>query len=337
MPARRPPSRRAPAGFLIVGEDSYLRSLLREEIVSARVPPEAREAAVTSYSLADTPLEEVLARALVRPLFCPCQVLVVTEADRLGEEQVARLEEYWKAPTDFTVLIFEAPALDRRTRAARLLLERCQVHTADSPADSEAVEAALDFAREAGVKMRREVAEELVFVLGTDQGRLRSELQKLASYAGRDPEVTSDAVAAVVSPARKFRVFELADLIAEGRRAEALQRLRRLLETGENPVGVVGLLAWLYRQLLQARALPAGGSAWKASEALRAPRARAETLVRRARQFRPEELRGAFAALLEADVALKSSPPDPVAVVEALLVRLTPVRVHPERAARAGR
>lgn len=324
--ATRRASQRLPLGHLIVGEDAHLRSLAREEIVTAHVPAEARELAVTHYSLDETPFEEVLGRISVRPLFSPYQVLVLTAVEALDDRQLARLEEYWKAPADFTVLVFEAERLDRRTRAARLLRERCQLHAADSPNDTAAVAAAQKFAHEAGMVLNREVAEELVFVLGTDQGRLRAELKKLRAYLGKGGRVSSSDLAALVSPARQFSVFELADLLAERRRGEALMRLRRLLEAGENPMGIVGLLGWLYRQLLQAQTLPRGTPAWKAAQTLRAPRTQIEGLLRQARKFRPEELRGAFAALLEADVALKSSPPDAAAILETLVMRLTPPR-----------
>ncbi|OFV83204.1 MAG: DNA polymerase III subunit delta [Acidobacteria bacterium RIFCSPHIGHO2_12_FULL_67_30] len=320
------PRRSSHPVHLILGEDAYLREVLREQIISARVPAEARAMAVARFSLEETPLAEVLAQAATPALFSPAQVFILHGAEALDDEQLARLEDYLESPPEHAVLVFEADKLDRRTRAARLLLERCQVHAADSPDDSGAIQAAEEIARQHGLTLPREVAEELVFVLGTNQGRLRSELEKLGAYVGGRGEVTSADVAAVVSPARQFSVFEMADLLAERRRADALVRLRRLVETGESPVGIVGLLAWLYRQLFQARALPRGTPAWKAAQALHAPRTRVEELLRHAHKFEPDELRQGMAALLDADVALKSSPPDALAVLETLVVRLTPPR-----------
>lgn len=319
---RRPP----PPVHLIVGEDAYLREVLRGHIIAARVPAEARAMAVARFSLEETPLAEVLARAATPALFSPVQVFVLDGVEAVDDEQLERLEEYLEAAPAHAVLIFEAEKLDRRTRPARLLLERCQVHAADPPDDRGAVQAAEELARRRGLALSRDVAEELVFVLGTNQCRLRAELEKLGAYVGGRGEVTSADVAAVVSPARQFSVFEMADLLAERRRADALVRLRRLVEAGESPVGIVGLLAWLYRQLIQARVLPRGTPAGKAAQVLRAPRARVEELLRHAHKFPLEELRQGLAALLAADVALKSSPPDSLAVLETLVVRLTPPR-----------
>src|SRR3972149_5817516 len=230
-PPRRPPT---PA-HLIVGEDSWRREVLREQIISARVPAEARAMAVARFSLEETPLAEVLAQAATPALFSPAQVFILHGAEALDDEQLARLEDYLESPPEHAVLVFEADKLDRRTRAARLLLERCQVHAADSPDDSGAVRAAEELARQRGLVLPRPVAEELVFVLGTNQGRLRAELEKLRTYVGGRGEVTSADVAAVVSPARQFTVFEMAGLLAERRRADALGRLRGRGGAGGRP------------------------------------------------------------------------------------------------------
>lgn len=324
MVARRRPS--TSPGYLIVGEDSYLRTRSRDEIIREHVPEEGREFAVARFSLDRTSLEDVLCQAGMRPMLSPRQVLVVSDADALKEESLPQLEEYFSSPADFTVLIFEAAALDGRRRSTKLLVNNLQVIEADSPADGEAVRGVERFARELGLQLASETAEELVLLLGTDQGRLRMEMEKLRTYVGKSGRVSSADLSAVVSAARRFQVFDLVDLLAANQRAEALALLRQLLAAGESPIGIVGLLAWLYRQLLQARSLPRTTPVWRAARVLRAPRSRVESLLRQAHRFSPAQLRAAFAVLLEADVTLKSSAANPEAILETTLVRLIPGR-----------
>src|SRR3989338_7094609 len=57
------PRRSSHPVHLILGEDAYLREVLREQIISARVPAEARAMAVARFSLEETPLAEGLAQA----------------------------------------------------------------------------------------------------------------------------------------------------------------------------------------------------------------------------------------------------------------------------------
>jgi len=309
---------------LIVGEDAYLRLQYREEIVAANVPAEARDFAVARFSLKQSSLEEVLSQARILPMLSPRQVMVVTEVDTLAETEIRALEEYLEAPVESTILVFEAAKLDGRTRVARLLLDRCKLHDAESPADDATLErVALSMAKEVGVQLDREAVEDLVFAVGNDQGTLHAELEKLHAYVGPQAPVGPSDVAAVVTAARRFSIFDLADLLADRRRAQALARLHRLLEAGENAIGIVGLLAWLYRQLLIAQAMPRNTPTEIAHRVIRAPRQKVGLLLRQARRFSRRELSAGLCALQEADVSLKSSPPNPAAVLEMLIVRLT--------------
>lgn len=322
MGARSRPRRSAGAAHLILGEDSYLRQQAREELLRG-VPDEARAFAVREFSLARADLEEVQRAATTPTLLSPRQVLLLRDAERVGEEELEQLGDLIDSLPDFTLLIFEEEKLDRRTRVYQLLSKKCELHEAESPHDAEAVRRVEKMAGDLGLRLGRQRAAELVFAVGTDLGRLQSEVEKLRAFVGAERNVESDDLVAVVISARQFSVFDLVDLLAERRRATALARLRRLLDQGQSPIGIVGLLTWLYRQLLTVQALPSGAPSWKVRSQVRAPGERVEQLLRVARKFRREELREAFAALADADLSLKSSAPDPRAVVELLVVRLT--------------
>ncbi|MGH9862471.1 MAG: DNA polymerase III subunit delta, partial [Candidatus Acidiferrales bacterium] len=138
MAARRPSRRPASPAYLIVGPDSYLRSQARERIIGAHVPAEVRDFAVGRFSLERTPLGTVLAQALNRPMLSPVQVLVITELEGVKEEALAELEEYFSTPADFTVLVFEAEELDRRTRLWHVLERHCEVVEAEPGDDRDA-------------------------------------------------------------------------------------------------------------------------------------------------------------------------------------------------------
>ena len=317
--------KRAPSqhpAHLLLSADAYLREERREEIIRENVPEEARAFAVARFSLERTRLGEILAQAETRPMLGERQVLVVEDADKLREEDLEVLEKYLKAPAEFSVLVFEADDLDRRTRAARLLLAKCAPFEPEPDDNRRAVQRALEFARELKIELDASTAEGLVTVLGSDAGLLKSELSKLRAYVGPGGRVSAAEVAELVVPARKFAIFDLVGPLAEHRREDALLLLRKLLEKGENPIGLVGMLAWLYRQILLARSLGPNASFGQARQVLQARQDNVEVLLRQARLFTPEDLRAAFVALHEADDALKSSPPDPKLVVEVLVARL---------------
>ena len=335
MPPRRKTGKRAPAkrrsksqsqsrsAYLILGEDDYLRDRHREELVAKFLAPADREFGLNRIDLGRDSLAEALGRAATPGLFAARQVLVFSRVEKMREQDVAALEDYFDAPAEHTVLIFEAAKLDKRTRSAKLLLGCCELREAGSPAeDADALQVVGSFAGELGLQFSRDAAEDLVMAVGHNLGRLRREMEKLQAYVGKAGKVTAADVAAVVTHAREFNVFEMAHFLAERRQDQALLRLRRMLEMGVEPVGVIGALAWVFRQMLRARALPPGTPSWQAAKTLRMYGPRAEAMVRQAHNFSGESLRRALGLLYETDIALKSTPPDAHAILEALVVDL---------------
>ena len=130
-------------------------------------------------------------------------------------------------------------------------------------------------------------------------------------------------VEAIVVAARKNTVWQLADMLADRKRDAALVFLDNLLREGEQPIGIVGALAWLYRKLIEARGLPAHTGGYQAARQLGMRPEAAENAVRQAYRIPKKDLLAGLVALAEADSQLKSSNPDPRALMEFLVARLT--------------
>jgi DNA polymerase III delta subunit len=85
----------------------------------------------------------------------------------------------------------------------------------------------------------------------------------------------------------------------------------------------VGVLAWMYRKLIEARDLPVGVNGFQASRALGMRPDAAEAAVRNAHRIPKKDLLAGLLALAEADSQLKSANPNPRALMEFLIARLT--------------
>src|SRR5581483_9730332 len=93
----------------------------------------------------------------------------------------------------------------------------------------------------------------LAEILNGEPARMHIELEKLAVYVRGANRIQIADVEALVVSARKNTVWQMADLIAEGKRKLALEFLDNLLREGEQPAGMVGAIAWRYRQLIENR------------------------------------------------------------------------------------
>jgi len=316
------------AAVVLLGTDLYLREMCRNRIIDAFVPEEARDWAVARLSARDSGWDEILVRAQTRPMLAPCQVVIVEEAEsveKLGEksrdEILEALEKYLASPAPFTVLVIEAAALDGRSKFSKLLQEKALVVELTIGAESASL-LAIQMAKELGAEIDRDAAALLAEILNGSPARMRIELEKLATYA-RGRRITPADIEALVVAARKNTVWQLADMLASRKRDAALAFLDNLLREGEQPAGIVGALAWMYRKLIEARDLPAYTNGFQAVRHLNMRPEAAEAAVRQAHRIPKTDLVAGLIALAEADSQLKSANPDPRAMMEFLVARLT--------------
>jgi DNA polymerase-3 subunit delta len=322
------------SGILLVGGDSYLRELCRKKLVEAYVSEGTRDWGVRKFSADDDDISAILGQAQTMSMLAPQQVIFVSEVEcweRLGEDSreslVKEISAYLDNPAPFTVLVFEAAALDQRMRLAKMFAEKTvtvSVELASDPVERArlAVPLSLEMAAELGAKLEQGAAVELCDILNGELAAIRTELDKLAAYAGDRKIITRADVDLLVISAQKYSVWELADMLAARQPAKALAFLDSLLREGEAPAQLLGALAWMYRKLLEAQELPAGAAGWQAASRLKMRTDAAELAVRQSRKFPKSQLTGGLAALYEADNRLKSGGSNPRAVLEFLVSQL---------------
>ncbi len=321
-------------GILLLGGEAYLRELCRRKISDSYVPEGVRDWGITRFSADDDSLSAILGQAQTLPMLAAQQVIFISDVEvweRLGEDSrdalVKQLSGYLDDPAPFSVLVFEAAALDQRMRLAKMLAEKTVVVAVELSNDlAERVKLAgplaFEMARELGVELERDAAEELSEILNGELAAIRTELEKLAAYVGGRRRITRADVELLVISARKYSVWELTDMLASRQPSVALEFLDSLLREGEQPAQLLGALAWMYRKLLEAQELSPGATGWQAAGRLRMQARTAELAMRQSRKFPRTQLTRGLAALYEADSRLKSGGTNQRAVMEFLVAQL---------------
>ena len=318
------------AAIVLLGTDVYLRDLCRNRIIEAFVPEAARDWAVARIEGGAAGWEEVVRRAQTLPLLAPRQVLIVQDAeavDKLGDKSrdqiVDALAHYLDSPAPFTTVLIEAAKLDGRLKFCKLLTEKAVV--VDLTIGSESAAALGEqMAKDLGAKIDRDAATLLADILNNEPARIRNELEKLAAYTLGGASITAADVEALVVAGRRNTVWQLADMLAGRQRDAALHFLDNVLREGEPPAMIVGALAFRYRKLIEARALPPNMNPYLAQQQLGMYRpGEAEAALRNAHRVSKKDLLAGLVALADADSQLKSANPNPRAFMEFLVARLT--------------
>jgi DNA polymerase-3 subunit delta len=321
--------------LLLLGEERYLRDSCRAQLIERFIPEAARTWAVSRYSADRGETQNALEQSQTLPMLSSQQVVFledVEKIEKIGEKNrdaiVERLDAYLENPAPFTVLVLEATALDQRMKLAKLLAEKAlvvEVGLGDNPEERQAAAVTLAgaLAKEQKVEFERGAAEDLAEFVAADLLRLKTEIEKLATYAGERKLIRRQDVSALVISEKTATVWELADMLASRQQKTAIEFLDRLLRDGEEPLPMLGAITWMYRKLIEASEVKGVSNGWQAAKALGMNPERAELALRNARKISKPRLLDGLQALQEADDRLKGGRGDVRATLEFLIARLT--------------
>ena len=321
--------------ILLLGEEPYLRDSCRALLIERYVPEGSRTWAVSRYSAGRGETQAAIDQAQTMAMLSPQQVIFLENAEaieKLGEknreEAVAQLDAYLENPAPFTVLVVEATGLDQRMKLGKLLAEKALVvecGLGDNAGERQAAAVALGraIAKEQGVEFEKGAAEDLAEFVAADLMRLKTEIEKLATYAAARKSIRREDVIALVVSEKTTTVWELADMLASRQPKKALEFLDRLLRDGEEPLPMLGAMTWMYRKLIEASEVKGVTNSWQAARALGMRPEQAELALQNARKISKPRLLDGLRALQKADDRLKRGGEDARAVMEFLVTELT--------------
>ena len=151
----------------------------------------------------------------------------------------------------------------------------------------------------------------MIDLSGNDLARLRGEVEKAALAGGRDNRKVGVAeVRLVVGEHRLRHIFDLTRAVSAGDAASALWMLESLLNGGQDPLGVLAMLAREARALWQAaEGFRRGRREDEIVRMLGRPPAAATAVMDRARTLGPERVARLLERCWEAERRCKLSAP----------------------------
>ncbi|MGB7436717.1 MAG: DNA polymerase III subunit delta [Candidatus Acidiferrum sp.] len=321
--------------LLLLGDEPYLRDAGRALLIQKFVPEAARTWALSRFSADRGEVQNALDQCQSLPMLSSRQVVFLEDAEaiekfgeKVREASVESLTAYLQDPAPFTVFVIEAASLDMRMVLAKKLVDLTTVvdvslgeRAEDRIAAAEAL--ANTLAKEQGISFEKGAAEDLAEFVNGDLMRLKMELDKLSTFAAHTKAIRRHDVATLVVSEKSSTIWEVAELLAAHQPRKALEFIYCLLREGEEPVLMVGGMAWMYRKLVEASEVRGVTNGWQAARALSMRPEQAELAIRCARNIPRERLLDGLCALREADDRLKGGAKDVRAVMEFLVWRLS--------------
>jgi DNA polymerase III subunit delta len=292
--------------YLITGTDeakiTRTRSRLRE-----RAEREGGPGALELFEAGDgrrSPDVEALVNSLAAiTLIASRRYLLVDGVDGWGKGDAERaVEALGQIPPETTLALVahgKAPA------GLAKAVEKAggEVLSFDVPRERELPKQLVADARELGFDLEPAAARLLVERLGPRSVRLRTELERLALWAGDGGQVGVQDLEAMVADTSEEAIWTLADALVAGDEADTLRVAEVLVAQGEALPRIVYALAPRLRQALRAATeLEAGKPAGEVAKGLSMHPYAAKMLVSKVKGRTPEDLDASIRALADLEL-----------------------------------
>jgi DNA polymerase-3 subunit delta len=243
--------------YLFEGPDEYRRRRALDSLKRALLGEAAVETAFEN--LGATSARDLCERARIAPFFVEKRILTAEGVEDWTEGDLAAFEGYARDPSPSAVIVLTGGAkLDKRKKAYKLFdkLDAVYIFGYVTGASRRARIAAE--AKRLELKLADDALAFLERALAPDLYTVVREIEKLAIYAdGR--ELGAAECERVAATTHNESAYDMVRHVAEGKAAEALAAIERLLASGERPESLVGLLARQIRLIWLAKEFGAAG------------------------------------------------------------------------------
>jgi DNA polymerase-3 subunit delta len=317
----------SPGLTVLSGDDLYHLDRAQRRLIEVLTGDDPSEFGLTVFGDEKVDLSAVLAAARSVGMFSTRRVVFVGNLAAIDGEAEA-IQAYAEHPPPQSYLIVRAPTLDQRRKLHQVLAKKGRLLKFEGGGAryGRGERDVVEMARERDLEVDSSTAAFLNQIAAGDLYRLSNELDKIRAWLGEgERRITPEIVREVAASGGLLSGWEVADAVLRRDRAAALAAARKLVDAGDEPIRVVGGLAWRARVMLQARAMLDAGS--RPGDVVKATRSfyYREALLHGVSRYSVAELLRFPSILMQADKTLKSRSIDPRAVLENLVDRLTGV------------
>lgn len=312
--------------YLLTGEDVYRKNLIIEQIRTA-LNPDDFNFYKSEADAAD--MAEALAQANTTPVFSNARVIILTGIEKLRKEPKEALIRYIDNPLPTTTLILTHND-SKKMKTEKILAQVCADNGCVVNFEELKGEALGAWVREKmiqrGLRPDFDCVDLLCQSVGSELTALENEIEKLYLYTldRTDKTITQKDVLDCIGFSKEQNPYELANLITACNKTAALNLLDKLVDDGEEPIGILSKMTYPILKMARIKRLSDAGVS--ASEILHAAGLFPweSRLVSAARKFpSAKNFEQALNRIIEADGLFKSSSvSDPKVTLKGILLTL---------------
>lgn len=255
--------------YLVLGQERYFIEKVRESLFENTLEEESKDLNFVSFDMKEDTINDAIYEASSLPFFGDKKLVFIEDSYFLTGRRVKNapdhhleeLEDYLKAPSEFTVFVMFAPyeKLDRRKKLTKLLEKKAEIINVSEAKTADASRYIQQLVQEKGYQFSRDAFQ--LFIERTDSklSAMIHELEKLFLYHKETKKITTESINQLIPRTFEQNVFALNNLVLNGEVNASIELYQDLLTQKEEPIKIVALLISQFRRLLQVKILQKQG------------------------------------------------------------------------------
>ena len=311
------------AFYFLYGPETFYQTEVIQALIKKWITEDNRDFNLETFDARESTVSHWLGSARTLSFVGGTKLVVVRNLhEAVPQDQDAQtLIDYAQSPIPEACVVVTADKVDRKRKLFKTLTKLKTAVACEAPKENE--HWLRKRAEEAGYSLSSDAARFLINRVGPRPGILAKELEKTLLYAGKNKSVSEQDVAEVVGESKLENVFALTDALKTKNPEKALRLLNNQIDHGEEPIKILGTIAWQLRMIWQVKHyqqknLPSG----QIAKAMGANPYIVEKALQHTRRFSTQQLRSGYLELVNADRSLKSTTKDPMAVMQTLILNL---------------
>ena len=294
-------------------------SLLIEEFVERlkkKLSADSPKLLFESRNLDEVSLLEIVEDAKTLPMFHEKKLIVVKGYDGLGKDDLELLNEYAASPASVSVLVL----LSQGSRKNRVKPAK-SIKLVDLDSGSNFDREIKRLAERLGMVLAPGTAGFIKTMLGEDMNLIKNELEKISLYREGKKTIGEKDLRGLMEKQSTENVFSLSTALSNRDLKGSLRILRELEKNREDPLSILYMIAWRFRQIFKvSQYLKEGESDEGIAKAIKTSRGAVFYLKKSVRNFRENDLGRVLGLIEETDYGIKNSSGNNYILLEKLLL-----------------
>lgn len=306
--------------YLLYGEERYLVSQYRDNLISALLP-EGDTMNISRYRGKNLPIGEIIDLAETLPFFADRRVIVMedTELFKSGGEALA---EYLAKPAETVTFLFTETEVDKRCKLYKAVNTLGRAVEFPRMDDATLRRWVLGLVKKENRQITQGALDLFLEDTGNDMQNIRQELEKLLCYCMEREAITEEDVEQVCIRQISSQIFKMTDAISEGNQKRAMQLYYDLIATRQPVLQILYMVTRQFNLLLQVKELVIKGYQKQAiAEKTGLRPFIAGQYMAQCKGFSRERLRTALEECADTEYRIKSGLVDQQIGLELLLVK----------------